>query len=550
MSLFDLLGIGNRGLTASQTELDVTGQNVTNANTAGYSRKTVNLQAGVRQDAMLGQMGMGVDVVNVQRMRDALLDKQMQQITTQQGQQQQTDDSLQSIQNILTEPADSGLNSFMDKFWSSWQDLANNPSDPTARQAVSDAGSALVGRFHDVGTQLDSLVAQQNDQITSVTTQVNQILDAIAADNKTIAAAKVGVNGQANDTQDDRETQLNSLSKLLDVSYTVDPQGRYTVTSSGSILVSPDGAFPLKVQNSSYTLSDGTQTKKADLVLTSTHKPLVPQGGQLGALIQTRDQIIPQYQAVNTQHEQGYDLTGTTGNNFFDASKTSATTIDLAANIKTSVNNIAAAAGGTSLGLGAPLNLTIPAAGTPLDLPNSVNPNYRNLSQGSVAISTVGPPPVKLQEGAGKDYVVDYPSGRIYFNNPAVYPSGTALSVDFRYTSAGYSGQGDGNNALAIAQLAQAKLTLPDSTGHDTSTLGDGYAAMVGALGAAKNQSASALATTTNLQAYFQTQISSVSGVDMDEELANMVKFQNSYQASAKYISTVSTLMDSLINMT
>src|ERR1035437_4045903 len=165
MSLFDLLGIGSRGLAASQTELDVTGQNVTNANTAGYSRKVVNLQAGVRQDALMGQMGMGVDVVNVQRLRDALLDKQMQEISTQQGQQQQTDDSLQSIQNILTEPADSGLNSFMDKFWSSWQDLANNPSDPTARQAVSDAGSALVNRFHDVGTQMDSLVAQQNDQI-------------------------------------------------------------------------------------------------------------------------------------------------------------------------------------------------------------------------------------------------------------------------------------------------------------------------------------------------------------------------------------------------
>ena len=562
MSLFDLLGIGSRGLSASQTELDITGQNVTNANTVGYSRKTVNLQAGVRQDATLGQMGMGVDVVDVQRLRDALLDKQMQEISTQQGQQQQADDSLQAVQNILTEPADAGLNSFMDKFWSSWQDLANNPADPTARQAVSDAGSALVNRFHDVGGQLNSLVAQQNDQITSVTAKVNELLAGIAADNKTIAAAKVGVNGQANDTLDARETKLNDLSKLLDVSYTVDPQGRYTVTSSGNILVSPEGSFPLKVQNSSFTLPDGTQIKKADLVLSSSKRPLVPQGGQLGALIQTRDQTIPQYQAsidalaktlveaVNSQHEQGYDLNGTTGNDFFDASKTSATTIDLAANIKSNVNSIAAAAGGTSVGLGAPLNLAVTAAGTPLDLPNSVNTNYRNLSSGSVSISTVGPPPVQLQEGAGKDYVVDYKSGRIYFDNPAVYPAGTAVSVDFRYTTPNYNGQGDGNNALAIAKIAQAKLALPDATGNNTATLGDGYAAMVGALGAAKTQSASALKTTNNLQTYFQTQITSVSGVNMDEELANMIKFQNSYQASAKYISTVSKLMDSLLTMT
>jgi flagellar hook-associated protein 1 FlgK len=73
---------------------------------------------------------------------------------------------------------------------------------------------------------------------------------------------------------------------------------------------------------------------------------------------------------------------------------------------------------------------------------------------------------------------------------------------------------------------------------------------MVGGLGSAKTESASNLATTTNLQSYLQTQISSVSGVNMDEELANMVTFQNSYQASAKYISTISTLMTTLINMT
>jgi flagellar hook-associated protein 1 FlgK len=157
---------------------------------------------------------------------------------------------------------------------------------------------------------------------------------------------------------------------------------------------------------------------------------------------------------------------------------------------------------------------------------------------------------VQLQEGAGKDYVVDYQSGQIYFNNPAVYPPGTALTVDFGYTTAGFNGQGDGNNAISIAQLAQASLAMPDATGTNMDTLGGAYAAMVGALGSAKTESAYNLATTTNLQSYLQTQISSVSGVNMDEELANMVTFQNSYQASAKYISTISTLMNTLINMT
>jgi flagellar hook-associated protein 1 FlgK len=561
MSLTDLLNIGSQGLAASQMELNVTGQNVTNASTTGYSRKVVNLQAQVAQNATFGQLGSGVGVVGIQALRDAFLNQQMQGVSTQMGQQQQTDTSLQSIQNILTEPASSGLDSYMDQFWSAWQNLANAPADPTARQAVSDAGTALVDRFHSIGTQLDTMVSQQNSQITTVTAQVNQLLTGIAADNSTIAAANVGPGGAANDTVDDREQKMIQLSKLIDISYTTDAQGRYTVTSSGNLLVSPTGAYPLQVQNSTATLPDGSQTTQADLVLSSTHQPLVPQGGQLAALIQTRDQTIPQFQAqidtlaktlvqsVNAQHEQGYSLTGTTGNDFFDPAGTTGSTIDLAADIKQSVNNIAAAAGGTATSLGAPLNLAIPASGTAMDL-TTTNPNYRNLSQGSVQVSTVGPPPVQLQEGAGKDYVVDYQSGQIYFNNPAVYPPGTALTVDFSYTTAGYNGQGDGNNAISIAQLAQASLAMPDATGTNMATLGGAYAAMVGGLGSAKTESASNLATTTNLQSYLQTQISSVSGVNMDEELANMVTFQNSYQASAKYISTVSTLMTTLINMT
>ena len=213
---------------------------------------------------------------------------------------------------------------------------------------------------------------------------------------------------------DAREQKMIQLSQLIDISYTTDAQGRYTVTSSGNLPVSPSGAFPLQVQNSTATLSDGSQTTQADLVLSSTHQPLVPQGGQLAALIQTRDQTIPQFQsqidtlaktlvqAVNAQHEQGYSLTGTTGNDFFDSSGTTASNIGLASDIKQSVNNIAAAAGGTSRrALGAPLSLAIPASGTSLDL-TTTNPNYRNLSQGSVQISTVDRPPCNCRKGAAR----------------------------------------------------------------------------------------------------------------------------------------------------
>ncbi len=562
MSLFNMLSIGARGLSAAQTELDLVGQNVTNANTEGYTRKTANLQSDTRMDGNFGQIGYGVDVVNIKRIRDDLLDRQMQQVQTQQGERKQLDSDLQSVQNVLTEPADSGLNTFLDKFWSSWQDLANNPSDVTARQAVSDSASSLVGRFQSASSQFDQLVVTKNDEIAASIDKVNGLIKGIASDNQTISESEAGgLRANANDTRDQRETKLRELSQLMDVSYVTDPQGRYIINSGGGLLVSPSGDFPLKVNRTMFTLSDGTQVSQAGVAFSNNSQEFTPKSGSLKALFDTRDQVIPKYQsqldtlaktlvqAVNAQHEQGYDLSGTTGSDFFDPKTTGAANIDLAANIKAGPESIAAAFGGTSQGLGAPLALTSPVAGTPLDIANTVNTQYRNFVKGSVVVSTVGPPATVLSEGAGKDYSVDYQGGTLVFNNTSSVPPGTAITVDFRYVAVGYNGQGDGNNALKIAQIAQQKNSSPDKFGVNTATLGDTYASLVGNLGAEKANAATTLTTTNNLNDYLQKQIDGISGVSMDEELGNMVKFQNSYQASARYISTVSKLMDTLIGL-
>lgn len=562
MSLFDLIHMGSRGLAASQTALDLVGQNVTNADTEGYTRKRLNLEAGVRVDQGLGQMGFGVDVVSIKRMRDDLLDRQMQEVSTQKGRREELDKSLQSIQNILTEPAESGLNTFLEKFWASWQDLANNPSDRTARQAVSDAGTALAGRFEDLGGQFNVLLNQKNDEIVDAVSEINKLIQGISEDNEAIATSEVGSERmRANDTRDQREVKFKTLSNLLDISYTEDPQGRYLITSGGNLLVGPAASYPLKIARTQITLSDGTEMSQASLVVSSTRQPFQPQDGKLASLLEARDEIIPRYQgaldelartvakSVNDQHRQGYTLSGLTGTDFFDPATSGATSIKISTFVRLDVSNIAAALGGTSRSIGAPLNLAIPAAGTPIDLPNNVHPDYRNLSSGSVVIRTVGPPSATLVEGSGEDYTVDYRSGQIRFNNPATLAPGTAITVDFRYTVQSYNGQGDGKNALKIGQLAQTLLANPDKLGVPQSTLGDSYATMVGELGAEKKKAADTLSTSVNLQTYLQKRIDETSGVSMDEELADMVKFQNCYQASAKYINTVSQMMDSLMNI-
>jgi flagellar hook-associated protein 1 FlgK len=555
MSLSASLGIGTRGLMASQTALDIVGQNVTNANTEGYTRKRLNLESTSRRDGQFGEMGFGVDMADVQAIRDQLLDRQIQAITTDVGGAEITDRILKRIEDIVSEPGDTSLTTAMNEFWDSWQDLANDPADMTARQAVVDASLSMVGRFNTLASSLATLRSDANEEIASDVGEVNQLLTDIASLNTIIAASETREGMNANDSRDARELKLKELSKYIDISHVEDRLGRYLISSGGSLLVSAEGATSLQIDRTTVTLPDGTNYAQVGLRVASTRKDLEPSGGAIRSLMDGRDDIIPRYQqaiddiasalvgAVNRLHETGYDLEGRTGSTFFDPRFDRASNIALNPDLERNPSRIAAGTGGASLGPGAALLLAVPAAGTSLDLTLS-NPAYRNLVDGSVVVTTVGPPAVTLAEGAGKDYVVDPVNGEIVFNNYAQYGAGTAVTVDFRYNRAGPAGTGDGSNALRIGQLRQGVLA-----DGGTSTLANSWAATVGGLGAETSRATSGLETLNQLKTSLHEQAQSLSGVSLDEELADMVRFQNSYQASARFISTVSELYDTLIGM-
>lgn len=555
MSLSSSLGIGTRGLMASQTALDIVGQNVTNANTEGYTRKRLNLESTSRRDGEFGEMGFGVEMADVQAIRDQLLDRQLQEITTDVGGAKATDRIMSKIEDIVSEPSDTSLTTAMNEFWDSWQDLANEPADMTARQAVVDASLSVVGRFNTLASSLSSLRSDVNEEIASDVSEVNQILADISSLNTIIAAAETREGMNANDSRDSRELKLKELSEFIDISYVEDKFGRYLISSGGSLLVSAEGATSLLVDRTTVSLPDGTNYAQVGLKVASTKKDLEPSGGAIRSLMDSRDTVIPRYQqaideiastlidSVNELHAQGYDLDGRTGSNFFDPRFSSAATIALTPDLRDQPSRVAAGIGGASLGPGAALLLGVPAPGASLDL-TATNSAYRNLVEGSVVVNTVGPPAVTLAEGAGKDYVVDPVNGKIVFNNYTQYGAGTAITVDFRYNRSGSAGTGDGSNALRIGQLRQAALADDGSA-----TLANSWAATVGGLGAESSRASSNLETLNQLKTSLNEQAQSLSGVSLDEELADMVKFQNSYQASARFITTVSELYNTLIGM-
>lgn len=559
MGLFGVLNVGTRALFASQLAMDVAGQNISNADVDGYSRKRLNLNPDYRYDSMFGQMGMGVEVVNIERMRNEFIDLQIQRQNQEVGQFEEIDYTMESIENILNEPGDTGLLNYIDQFFDSWQNLTNNPSDISARNMVKTNTEILTDVFHNLAGELVDLRQTRNEEIEQRVEKVNSICSDIFNINQEIAAVELG-NQNANDSRDKRDALLKELSKIIDITVVENNLGQLTVTTSGNIVVSPAFVQKLELVPRIYNMSDGSARTEVGIRFANSKQMYDPDGGQLKGLLHSRDTIIPDYQKkldelallivekVNDLHSTGYSLSGFTGMSFFDEATNGALDIAMSASIKSDVRNIAAASGGESHP--AEQN-TLPVAthnfgGNPIQLYRdpAMLPlvNARNIVMGTVVVTT---PSVTLVENT--DYHIDYTMGTIQMLHSAY--DAEDLNVDFEYRTGGFRGPGDNANAISIAQL-RTKLTMrPDVMGDPTVTFAQYYSSVIGVLGLSRNEATSNLETRQFLVEQYESHQDAIAGVSLDEEMANIVKYQHTYQAAARIISVANEMLDTLLNM-
>ncbi|MFC1585867.1 flagellar hook-associated protein FlgK [Fibrobacterota bacterium] len=561
MSIFGSLGIGTRGLAASQLALNVAGQNISNANTEGYSRKRLEMSASTQLDPRYGEMGFGVEIEKVSRYTDIFLETQIRNQMTDSGYYSMLEQALERVENILTEPTDMGLNESIDKFWNAWQDMANNPDNMASREVVKSTAIVLTDKFHTLSSQLEDLRLSKDEDIEGRINEINGITQEIFNLNNEVAVGELR-GGEANDSRDKRDMLVRELSKIIDVDVVEDELGAITITTAGNVLVGPATVIPLELQRTTSVDESGMPVSEVVIRFSNTKKDYMPRGGELKGLFNVRDQVIPRYEgvldematsfvnSVNSLHFTGYNLKQNTGVNFFDAEGTTAKTIQVGAAILSDVQNIAAASGGVTQGvqidgISEPLSVVPPQLSPQLDL-KSMDSEYRNIVQGSMQVTRNG---AVLQEGAGLDYVVDYQFGTIAFLNYAKYSAGDSLDITFRYNDAGYPGPGDGSNALRIAQIRDQLIMDDDGIGNPTKTIGEFYAGAIGALGVERSQSRTTMETRDFLVDQFEARKLEISGVSLDEELANMIRFEHTYQASARYITVINEILDTLINL-
>ncbi len=570
--LFGILNIGRRGLMMQQLALDVTGQNISNATNEAYARKRLEISADYRRDPVFGAQGMGVNVDEIIRVRDKFLDERINSFQSALGEAQIKDDFLTRIENVFHEPSENGLVHSMDQFWDSWQDLANSPSDLAARSVVFENAEFLTATFQKYAINLGDIQTNIDKELEEKAHLINRYSDEVLQLNKQIVTMEL--NGQnANDARDKRDAVLKDLSLVLNIEVIEDKSGAVNVTVGGNVLVSAVHREDVEVYTASERFRDGSSRKFQDIRFVDNKKALVAQSGQLRGLFDVRDTIVPSFQErldtlavaiakeVNELHRTGYNLNDNTGVSFFADDVTGANNFRVADPIRVDVKNIAAAQGGVIRRIDLAADSTNTSAGfEPQAVGISEQLGFRdsggtgpfqktaNIVPGSVVISNLSGT-VFFQEGAGKDFVIDYENGRITILAGGGMTAGTEYQISFEYNDRGAVGMGDGRQALAIAQLRQAITMDEDVFGNPTTTFHTFYRAFIGKLGVDRDESKGELENQQFVLEQFENRFQEISGVNMDEEMAQMIKFQHGFQAAARVITTTDRMLDILLNI-
>jgi len=333
--------MAGQSLQTQQTAVQVTGQNLANVNTTGYSRQTADIETSPDVTVPgIGLEGTGAQVLTIQQAVDAVLNSQIQSQQSVSGYWNAQQSGLQSIQANLDEflstsnssatntststTTSSGLSALMNNFFSDLQSVATSPTSIPARQSLISDAQSLATAFNQMSSQFGQQDTALNTTLSNDVNSANQLLSQIAGLNQQISAAEFG-GGDANDLVDEQQQVLQNLAQLTDITTSAGTNGQVNVSIDGQALVSGN-----KLLDTLQTYDQGNGNL---LVETATGgSPLTLTGGSMQGTIDARDGTLATLQnSVNTlastlitqfnsTYSSGYSLTGTTGGVFFNGS--------------------------------------------------------------------------------------------------------------------------------------------------------------------------------------------------------------------------------------
>jgi flagellar hook-associated protein 1 FlgK len=517
-STFFGLEISRRALQTQQLAVDITGHNIANASTIGYSRQIANIQAAdpwsMTENGHSISLGTGSVLDNIVRARDAFVDRQYRWETSQQNYWAGKQATLQNVEGLLDETSNNCLSSDLNNFWNAWSDLAKNPDNMGARAVVRERALTLSDSFHYIAQQVNDL---QKDQDANVRVKIRQINDAA----RQIRELNIQINDaeirgdSPNDLRDKRDSLVDDLAKLVGVrvNETRDPAFTDRQVNNYSIIIGNDSASPpqVLVDNCLVNLlqvpeAAGPDDKPFAAVCWaegSKAGTALDLGGKMGSLqanIEMRDSYLPSFRgqfdslaqgiamAVNVLHKTGQGLAVSSGIDFF----------------------------------------TLPDGSSPT--------GAASVTAATITLNSA------IEENAGL--------------------IATGLNTDDSGSPLTEVVVGDSRVAQALSSLAsgwsalqkQIQAHIFDPLGANdlnpvpAASYGDYYGAKVAQLGVDVQQANRMKEGQDALVNQISNQRESYSGVSLDEEMTNLVKFQKSYSAAARMVTMMDDMLDTIVN--
>ena len=557
--IYGVMSLAGNALLAHQKAINVTGNNIANVNTPGYSRQKLLLETREPVQSSIGLMGNGVEADSVERMYDRFLGVQINSESETLGRWAARKEGLGLAEIIFDESGEFGLSQSLNAFWSSWQNLANDPSGYNERVVLQAKSEVMTGNFNRLYADLQNARQGFDTSIEGAVADINRMSQQIAELNQKIMEVEASGATTANDYRDRRDMVLKELAGLIDINSFEDNTGRVTVSvGSGQTLVESNSSRSLTTQVNGFGFKDvawvgldGTTVNITDDIT----------NGKLDGWLQARDVDIRGYlrqldvlaesltEQVNNLHQNGWGLDGSTGNDFFTGIAAASGNLD-------SLLTIDAMPGGTGN-----ISVTIVGGGTAGSETVTTDPVTGDIQIAiEDGVSTGNDIALALQAHSGISSVGATAPGAAWDlsagTNTTVLWGGSsaeaiqvnsAITTNLDLIAASETSAGvPGNNGQAIAVLnLQHSLTM----NNNSSTFEDYYNSLVSKVGGDMQNADAYFNHQTDMVVQLENRRESISGVSLDEEMINLVKFQTAYDAAAKLITTADELLQTVLNM-
>ncbi|WP_421381450.1 flagellar hook-associated protein FlgK [Bacillus salacetis] len=518
---FQGLETARRGMYTQQSALQVTGHNVANANTPGFTRQRVNFEQtetypppAMNKPQIPGQIGTGVQAESVQRIRDSFLDVQYRGENNKLGYWETKAESLKKMEEIMNEPSDSGLGKTMDMFWQSLQDLAVNPKNSGARSVVRQRGMALAETFQYLSNSLSTIRQDLKNEIGVTEKEVNSLLKQIHNVNQQIG--DVEPHGMTpNDLYDERDRLIDDLSKLVNIKVSYEPSGgNANPLAEGKALISLVGSNNVPYAN----LVHGKGYQEIKVNMSASVPDANVESISVGSQSYTMEKFNSDGKLKGLIESFGYiDKDGNTQGSYPDMM---AELDNLAFTFATEFNKIHSA--GMS--------------------PNEINNVDENGERNPINEDILF-----FVNGGSNDLT---PADRKGFAQRIGLSDEVKSSLDNIANADGTNPEeattGDSSVLLQLTEVINKDFDYGQNS--QMSNFRNYYEVLIGGMAVDTQNAVRLTNNSATLRQAVEERRMSTSAVSLDEEMTNMIQFQHAYNASARMISLQDELLDKIIN--